>query len=76
MTVNTIEVPLALQQLIVKNNEVLRATQIKLLREIEDANSQMMAILKLDPDTGWRLDMERMVYTKVDLPVEETSTEA
>jgi hypothetical protein len=72
----TMEVPLALQQLIKTNNDLLRAQQAKLVREIEDANAQMMGILKLDPNVGWRLDMERMVYVRVDTPsTEETLTE-
>jgi len=71
----TVEVPLALQQLIKKNNDLLLAQQQKLIREIEEANTQMMGILKLDPTIGWRLDMERMVYVRVDDTIEEETTE-
>lgn len=62
----TMEVPLALQQLIVNNNEKLRVQQAVLTRQVEEANAQMMAILKLDPQAGWKLDIERMVYVRVE----------
>jgi hypothetical protein len=61
----TMDVPLALQHLIKTNNEVLRAHQSQLLREIEEANTQLMQILQLDPAAGWRLDMNNMVYVRV-----------
>jgi hypothetical protein len=68
-TQDTIHLPIALRQLISTSNELLKNYQIKLLSEIEDANVQMMEILKLDPQHGWRLDMERMIYTRP--PIEE-----
>ena len=70
----TMEVPLALQQLIVNNNKLLKDYQATLWRQVEQANKQMMGILKLDPTAGWRLDMERMVYVRVqnqETPAEE-----
>ncbi len=69
----TMEVPLALQQLIKNTNDILRVQQAQALRQIEEANTQMMGILKLDPSAGWRLDMERMVYVRIDLPQSETT---
>jgi hypothetical protein len=70
----TMEVPIALQQLILNNNKLLKDYQAMLWRQVEDSNKQMMGILKLDPAAGWRLDMERMVYVQIpaqDTPVEE-----
>jgi hypothetical protein len=67
----TIEVPLALQQLINANNERLKAYQNDLLQQVQDANMQMMQILKLDPTQGWRLDANRMVYVKLEEPKED-----
>jgi hypothetical protein len=61
VTVNT---PIALRQLITTSNELLKNYQTKLLQEIDEANIQMMQILKLDPALGWRLDMERMIYVR------------
>lgn len=70
----TLEVPLALQQLIRANNTLLKTYQNQLMNELEQANIQMMNILKLNPDAGWVLDAERMVYTR---PVnEDISTDA
>lgn len=60
----TLTVPVALQKLIFANNELLRQYQQKLVAEVEEANHQMMQLLRLDPSTGWELDMERMVYTR------------
>jgi hypothetical protein len=67
----TMEVPLALQQLINANNERLKAYQNDLMQQVQDANIQMMQILKLDPTQGWRLDVNRMVYVKLEEPKED-----
>jgi hypothetical protein len=60
----TLPVPVALQKLILANNALLKTYQSKLLSEISEANEQMMGILQLNPDAGWNLDMDRMVYTR------------
>jgi hypothetical protein len=60
----SIEVPIALQQLILANNEILKSFQLKLLEQVQDANMQMMQILRLDPVQGWKLDVERMKYVR------------
>ena len=60
----TLEVPLALQQLIQTNNQLLRKFQQELLQQIQESNAQMMQILRLTPEAGWKLDMERMVYVR------------
>lgn len=62
----TMEVPLALQELITANNERLKAYQVELFKQVQEANMQMMQILKLDPAQGWRLDIARMVYVRQD----------
>lgn len=71
MKETTMEVPLALAQLIINNNESLKKYQAQMFQQIKDANEQMMQILKLDSEIGWRLDMERMLYVKID--TEETA---
>jgi hypothetical protein len=65
----TVNIPIALRKFILMSNDQLKSYQAKLLGEIEEANIQMMEILKLDPKLGWRLDMERMVYVRP--PTEE-----
>jgi hypothetical protein len=60
----TLPVPVALQKLILANNALLKTYQSKLLSEISEANEQMMGILQLNPEAGWNLDMDRMVYTR------------
>lgn len=73
----TLEVPLALQQLIQTNNQLLRKYQAELLQQIQESNAQLMQILRLTPEAGWKLDMERMVYvrptTEEDVLVEKES---
>ena len=70
----TLAVPLALQQLVRSNNTLLKTYQKQLMDELEEANIQMMRILQLNPDAGWLLDMERMVYTRT--VEEESNTDA
>jgi hypothetical protein len=66
----TIEVPFALQNLIRANNTLLKTYQSQLMQEVQEANIQMMSILQLHPDAGWKLDMENMVYTRPNTPTE------
>jgi hypothetical protein len=60
----TVNIPIALRQLITTSNSLLKNYQTQLLQDIEDANVQLMQILKLDPSLGWRLDMEKMMYIR------------
>jgi hypothetical protein len=66
----TVEVPFALQNLIRANNTLLKSYQSQLMQEVQEANIQMMNILQLHPDAGWKLDMENMVYTRPNTPTE------
>ncbi len=70
------DVPIALAQLILNNNEALKKYQSQLMQQIKLANEQMMQILKLDPEEGWQLDMERMVYVRATTPEEILEVEA
>jgi hypothetical protein len=67
----TVNIPIALRQLITSSNELLKNYQNKLLQEIDEANIQMMQILKLDPGLGWKLDMERMAYVRLQPATEQ-----
>jgi len=71
----TLTVPLALQNLIRSNNQLLKNYQEQLLIEIQEANHQMMQLLRLDPELGWKLDMERMVYVRLKTDEEQQPTE-
>jgi hypothetical protein len=50
---------------------------MELLQQIQESNTQMMQILRLSGEAGWKLDMERMVYVRpktdeeIATPVEE-----
>lgn len=73
----TMEVPLALQQLVTSNNKLLKDYQAVLWRQIEQANAEMMQILRLDPSAGWRLDIERMLYVRIENePTDEAPADA
>lgn len=69
----TVDVPLALQNLIKANNALLKSYQSQLMTDIQEANIQMMQILKIDPKNGWRLDMENMVYVRIEETPEENA---
>lgn len=58
-------VPLAIRQLIELHNTRIREYQQKSLQEIQDANIELMLVMGLSPQEGWRLDMETMKYVKV-----------
>lgn len=59
------EVPIALRQLIVANNEILKTLQVQLWEQVQTANAEMMQILRLDPTQGWKLDVEQMKYVRM-----------
>ena len=71
----TLTVPLALQNLIRSNNQLLKNYQEQLLIEIQEANHQMMQILRIDSENGWKLDVERMVYVRPKTDEEQQPTE-
>lgn len=64
----TMDVPLALQNLIKANNTLLKSYQARLMEEIQEANMQMMRILQLSPEAGWKLDIDNMVYVRPEEP--------
>ena len=66
-------VPLAIRQLIELHNTRIREYQQKSLQEIQDANIELMTMMGLLPQDGWRLDIEEMKYIKV--PIEDGNTQ-
>ena len=64
----SIPVPIALKELIQSNNLLLNQYQQELTKKVISANMEMMQILGLDPNVGWRLDTEQMVYIKQEQP--------
>lgn len=61
-----IPAPMALRQLIESNNQLLRQYQNDLTARVMTANEEMMRLLGLDPNDGWRLDIETFTYVKVE----------
>lgn len=64
--VKMVPVPLALRNLIESNNQLLQQYQIELSNKVLAANEEMMRMLNLDPNDGWRLDMGTYTYVKVE----------
>lgn len=58
-------VPLAIRHLVELHNLRIREYQQKSLQELQDANIELMLMMGLSPQDGWRLDMETMKYVKV-----------
>jgi len=62
----TVPVPLAIRHLIESNNQLLKMYQQELTTKVVVANEEMMRILSLDPNDGWRLDVDTYTYIKVE----------
>lgn len=60
----SITVPLALQELIKVNNQLLQQYQNELTNKVYSANEEIMNILGLDPNDGWKIDIGTMTYVK------------
>jgi hypothetical protein len=73
MSTPTIPVPLALRHLIEHTNKLLQNYQYDLSQKVLSANEEMMRILNLSPDDGWRLDTDKFEYVQMknDTPVSE-----
>lgn len=71
---NEVPVPTALKELIVSNNILLQNYQKELTNKVMMANMELMDMLGLNPDDGWKIDMQKMVYVKSP-SIEETSSE-
>ena len=63
--INEAPVPVAIRQLIELHNTRMREYQQRSLQELQDANIELMLMMGLSPQDGWRLDMETMKYIKV-----------
>jgi hypothetical protein len=63
--IKEVPVPLAIRQLVELHNSRIREYQQKSLQEIQDANIELMTMMGLLPQQGWRLDMESMKYIRV-----------
>ncbi len=58
--------PLALKHLIESNNQLLQKYQKELTDRVLIANEEMMRILGLDPNDGWKLDIDTFSYVKME----------
>lgn len=67
----SIPVPIALKELIESNNKLLTNYQQELTKKVISANIEMMQLLGLDSEEGWRLDTDQMVYIKQEQPTSD-----
>jgi hypothetical protein len=66
--VKTVPVPLALRNLIESNNQLLKNYQTELTSKVLSANEEIMRMLGLNPNDGWKLDINTFTYVKVEEP--------
>lgn len=59
-------IPLALKELILSNNELLKKYQQELTNKVLLANEEMMRMLGLNPLDGWKIDMSTFTYVKIE----------
>jgi hypothetical protein len=65
----SIPVPIALKELILSNNLLLTQYQQELTKKVISANIEIMQLLGLNPEEGWKLDTDQMVYIKQEQPI-------
>ena len=59
-----VPVPSAIKSLIESNNKLLQKYQEELQAQVLSANIEVMMLMGLDPNDGWRMDVEAMTYVK------------
>lgn len=59
-----IPVPEVMRQLIQHQNDILNRTQQQLFNELGDANAELMKIMGLNPNEGWKLDISKLAYVR------------
>ena len=60
----SIPVPTVMRELIISNNQLLQNYQQELSARVNIANREMMQLLGLSQQDGWKLDTETMTYVK------------
>lgn len=62
--VKSIPLPIALKELIISNNKLLKDYQQDLTNRVLLANREMMTLLGLSEADGWVIDLETLTYIK------------
>lgn len=69
----SIPAPTAIRELIISSNQLLQNYQQELSNRVVLANMEMMKMLGLEPQDGWKLDVSTMSYIKGEpTPVQES----
>lgn len=63
-TPTSIPVPMALRELINSNNALLQNYQQELSNKVILANQEMMKLIGINEQDGWKLNMTTMTYEK------------
>jgi len=58
------DIPVVLSRLVDLSNRMLQDYQQKLYADIETSAVDLMKVLGLNPEDGWRLDLERKKFIK------------
>ena len=70
----SIAAPKVIQNLIYSDNKLLQNYKDELTAQVVTANLEVMTLLGLNPNDGWRLDTDAMAYVK-DVPSEKPQSE-
>jgi hypothetical protein len=68
--VTSIPIPIALKELILSNNQLLKNYQEDLTNKVLVANREMMTLLGLSEKDGWVIDLQTLSYVKSPTPKE------
>jgi len=62
--VTSIPLPIALKELIISNNQLLKTYQEDLTNRVLVANREMMTLMGLSETDGWVIDLQTLTYVK------------
>jgi hypothetical protein len=57
-------IPKAMQYMVDESNRQLREIQQTLTKDVMEASLELMTLLGISPDAGWKMDVDRMVYVR------------
>lgn len=63
--VEEIEIPTILKFMIDSSNKELQETQKRLMSQLNDSIEEVMDMMTLDRDDGWRIDLENQKFIKI-----------
>ena len=68
------DMPMVLKSLISISNDPLQSTQTRLMNEITESANELMAMVGLNPEEGWVVDVAGLKFLQV-APLDSTTEE-